>query len=311
MRLLFAGTPAAALPSLDALLRSGHDVVAVLTRPPARAGRGRRAAPSPVHLRADAAGIRVLTPDRPADPAFVAELRRLAVEACPVVAYGSLIPDDVLAVPRLGWVNLHFSLLPAWRGAAPVQRAVWAGDEITGATTFQLDAGLDTGPVLGTVTEPIRPRDTSGDLLGRLAVSGARLLVRTLDGLADGELVPLPQPADGVSLAPKVTVAEAEVEWSHPALAIDRQLRACTPFPGAWTRFRAERIKVGPVAPVDVAVAAKPLAPGELVVVAGAVAVGTGSGPVLLGQVQPAGRRPMPAEAWLRGARPQPGERLG
>ena len=308
MRLLFAGTPEVAVPSLEALLQSAHEVVAVLTRPPAGSGRGRAPAPSPVHRAAEAAGVEVLTPATPSDAGFLDRLTALAPDCCPIVAYGGLVPPAALAVPPAGWVNLHFSLLPAWRGAAPVQRAVWAGDDLTGATTFRLDAGLDTGPVLGTVTEEIGPTDTSGDLLGRLARSGAHLLVRTLDGIADGRVVAVPQPLDDVSYAPKVTVAEARVDWRHPALAVERQIRACTPAPGAWTTFRGDRVRLLPAG--HAAATDPPLAPGELRVARGEVLVGTGSSPLRLGQVQPSGRRAMAADAWLRGARPEPGERL-
>ena len=187
----------------------------------------------------------MLKPPRPSDPAFLARLAELAPDCCPVVAYGGLIPRAALDIPRFGWVNLHFSLLPAWRGAAPVQHAIRHGDDVTGATTFLLEEGLDTGPVFGVVTEPIRPTDTTGDLLERLAAAGARLLVATLDGIEDGELRPVPQSPDDVSLAPKVTVDDARVDWSVPALAVDRLVRACTPAPGAWTTFRGERLRLG------------------------------------------------------------------
>ena len=176
----------------------------MLTRPDARSGRGRKESRSPVAERADAAGIPVLQPRSPREPEFLEQLAALAVDCAPVVAYGALIPQAALDLPRHGWVNLHFSLLPAWRGAAPVQHAIMAGDEITGAATFRLEAGLDTGPVFGAVTEPIGPRDTAGDLLGRLAISGAALLVATLDGIEAGTLVAEPQPADGISLAPRI-----------------------------------------------------------------------------------------------------------
>jgi methionyl-tRNA formyltransferase len=224
-----------------------------------------------------------------------------------VVAYGALVPPAALDLPRHGWVNLHFSLLPAWRGAAPVQHAIMAGDEITGASTFRLEAGLDTGPVFGTVTEPIGPRDTAGDLLGRLAVSGAGLLVATLDGIAAGTLVAEPQPADGISLAPRIDPADAQVDWSLPALAVDRRVRGVTPAPGAWTTWRGERLRIGPVRPL----ADVELAPGEVSVSADGVLVGTGRGAVRLGDVQPAGKRMFPADDWARGARPAPGERVG
>ncbi len=312
LRLVFAGTPEAALPSLEALVGSRHDVVAVVTRPDAPTGRGRRLAPSPVRERAEAHGIPVLTPDRPRGEAFQRTLRDLGPDVCPVVAYGALLPGDVLAIPRVGWVNLHFSLLPAWRGAAPVQHAILAGDDVTGASTFLLDEGLDTGPVFGTMTEPIRPGDTSGDLLARLAEHGAGLLVATLDGIDDGTLVPAPQPTDGVSLAPKITVDDARVRWGDPALAVDRRIRACTPAPGAWTTFRGERLKVGPIGmPSARDLGDVALAPGELRSERHGVSVGTATGPVALGDVQPHGKRRMPATDWARGARLEAGERLG
>src|SRR5215469_92393 len=247
MRLVFAGTPQTAVPSLDALLASSHSVVAVLTRPDARAGRGRRLAASAVADRARDAGIEVLAPRRPSDPDFLARLREIAPDCCPVVAYGALVPDAALAVPRHGWVNLHFSLLPAWRGAAPVQHAILHGDQITGATTFRLVAELDAGPVFGVVTEPVKDTDTAGDLLGRLAAAGAELLAATLDGVESGELAARPQPADGVSLAPKLSRADARVSWKLPATAVDRLIRACTPAPGAWTTLADATLKLGPV----------------------------------------------------------------
>ncbi len=307
MRLLFAGTPEVALPSLSALLASSHEVVAVLTRPDAAAGRGRRLVPSPVAEVALAEGIEVLRPSRPRDPDFLTRLAELAPDAAPIVAYGGLIPPAALAVPPHGWVNLHFSLLPAWRGAAPVQHAIMAGDAVTGASTFRLEEGLDTGPVFGVVTEPIRPTDTAGDLLARLAESGAELLVRTLDGLAAGALAAVPQPGDGVSLAPKLTVEDARVVWGDPAMRVDRLVRGCTPAPGAWSTFRDERVKLGPVRP-DPAVA--DLAPGELRAAKQDVWVGTATHAVRLGDVQAQGKRMMPAGDWARGLRVQAGERL-
>src|SRR5690349_3341664 len=221
MKLVFAGTPDPAVPALRALLDSGrHEVVAVVTRPDAQAGRGRRVVRSPVGALADDHGIEVLTPARAGDPAFLARLTELAPDACPVVAYGALLPQAALDIPRLGWVNLHFSLLPAWRGAAPVQAAIRAGDEITGASTFRIVKELDAGPVYGVVTEAIGATDTAGGLLGRLAESGAKLLLSTMDGLADGSLVAREQPAEGVSYAPKVTVEDARVSFADPASAV-------------------------------------------------------------------------------------------
>jgi methionyl-tRNA formyltransferase len=280
----------------------------VLTRPDARAGRGRGVSRAPVAERADAAGIPVLQPRSPRDPEFLEELAGLDVDCVPVVAYGALVPQAALDVPRHGWVNLHFSLLPAWRGAAPVQHAVMAGDDITGASTFLLEAGLDTGPVYGTVTEPIGPRDTAGDLLGRLAVSGARLLVATLDGIEAGTVTPVPQPADGISLAPRIETADARVDWSLPAHVLDRRIRGVTPAPGAWTTWRGERLRLGPVEPLP---SSPGLSPGELSVDGTGVLVGTGHGAVRLHEVQPAGKRMVPAADWARGARPEAGEKVG
>ncbi|MCU1669999.1 MAG: fmt [Blastococcus sp.] len=283
-------------------------MVAVLTRPDAPAGRGRTVSRSPVAERADAAGIPVLQPRSPREPEFLEQLAGLAVDAAPVVAYGALVPPAALDLPRHGWVNLHFSLLPAWRGAAPVQHAIMAGDELTGAATFRLEAGLDTGRVYGMVTEPIGPRDTAGDLLGRLAVSGAGLLVATIDGIADGSLVAQPQPSDGVSLAPRIETADARVDWNLPGYVVDRRIRGVTPSPGAWTTWRGNRLRV---APVTLLLDGPLLEPGELMVESGDVFVGTGNGAVRLGRVQPAGKRMLDAADWARGARPAPGERVG
>jgi methionyl-tRNA formyltransferase len=301
VRLVFAGTPEPAVPSLRALLDSSrHEVVAVVTRPDAPSGRGRAVRRSPVGALADEAGVAVLTPDRPRDPAFLATLRELAPDCCPVVAYGALVPPAALDVPPHGWVNLHFSLLPAWRGAAPVQAALRHGDEITGATTFELEEGLDTGPVFGVVTEAIQADDTAGALLGRLATSGATLLLATLDGIADGTVTARPQPSEGVSLAPKVTVSDARVDWAVPPLPIDRLVRSVTPEPGAWTTFRDERLGMGPV---HAAADAPELKPGELHVEKRRVLVGTGGAALQLGEVRPVGKRAMSAPDWARGVR--------
>lgn len=301
MRLVFAGTPEVALPSLRRLIASPrHDVVAVLTRPDAVSGRRGKPTPSPVARLAHDEGIDVLKPDRPNSAEFVQQLAALSPDCCPVVAYGALLGEALLAIPPRGWVNLHFSLLPAWRGAAPVQAAIAAGDSVTGATTFQIERDLDSGPVYGVVTEAVRPDDTAGELLQRLSLSGAALLESTLDGIAEGTLVPVPQPADGVSIAPKITVESARVRWDLPAQAIERRIRAVTPNPGAWTMVGDVRLKVGPVTLDD---SAGPLEPGELRFNRHGVRVGTGSQPVLLGQVQPPGKKPMPAADWARGAR--------
>lgn len=301
MRLVFAGTPEPALASLRRLIESPrHDVVAVLTRPDAAAGRRGKPAPSPVAQLALDQGIPVLRPERPNSDEFVAELTELAPECCAVVAYGALLSERLLAVPRHGWVNLHFSLLPAWRGAAPVQAAIAAGDEVTGATTFQIEPALDSGPVYGVVTETVRPSDTAGDLLERLAVSGAALLESTMDGIADGALTAVPQPAEGITVAPKITVESARVRWELPAHVVDRRIRAVTPNPGAWTMIGDLRVKVGPVTVDDTA---DPLPPGVIQADRKAVRIGTGSHPVRLGLVQPPGKKPLNAADWARGAR--------
>lgn len=307
MRIVFAGTPAPALPSLQRLIDSPrHEVVAVLTRPDAAAGRRGKPAPSPVAQLAASAGIPVLRPARPNAAEFVAELSALEPQCCAVVAYGALLSAELLAVPAHGWVNLHFSLLPAWRGAAPVQAAIAAGDTVTGATTFEIEPALDSGPVYGVVTETIRADDTAGDLLDRLAVSGAALLEATIDGIAEGSLTAVPQPTDGVSLAPKVTVEDGRIRWDLPAHVIERRIRSLTPAPGAWTMIADLRVKVGPV---TVDSDGETLDPGVIEVDRTRVRVGTGSRPVLLGQIQPPGKKPMAAADWARGARLDAGVR--
>jgi methionyl-tRNA formyltransferase len=307
MRVVFAGTPEVALPSLRAVAASRHELVGVVTRPDAPAGRGRRLVASPVAQLAEEIGVPVLKPEHPRDPDFQQELRALAPDVCPVVAYGALLPQSALDIPAHGWVNLHFSLLPAWRGAAPVQRALWAGDEVTGATTFRIVKALDAGPTFGVVTERVRPDDTSGDLLARLAEAGAPLLVATLDGIETGEVEARPQPEEGVSLAPKITVEEAEVVWTEPSWAVDRRIRACTPAPGAWTTLDGERVKLGPARPDDAVEAA----PGEVVVSKNAVHVGTATHAVRLGEVKAFGKKQMAAADWARGVRLPAGTRFG
>jgi methionyl-tRNA formyltransferase len=326
MRLVFAGTPAAAVPSLDLLLKSRHTVAAVITRPDAKAGRGLKVEQSPIAQRAAEAGIEILQPARMADEEFLSRLRQIEPDCCPVTAYGALIPQVALDIPARGWVNLHFSVLPAWRGAAPVQHAIWHGDDITGATTFQIVRALDAGPVFGVLTEAIRPVDTAGDLLDRLSIAGAELLVATLDGIESGELEAREQPADGISLAPKVSAADGQVNWHSPAVAIDRQIRACTPEPGAWTLLDGTRVKLWPVtlgstgadsvAAASIADGSGPstslpvppggtvrLAPGELRVQRDRILAGTTTTPVELTEVQADGKRRMRAADWVRGLR--------
>lgn len=299
MRVVFAGTPEPAVPSLQRLLESErHEVIAVVTRPDAAAGRGRKTARSPVGQLADEHGIPVYTPAKPSDPDFVSQLTELAPDVCPVVAYGALLPQPVLDIPRFGWINLHFSLLPAWRGAAPVQAAIAAGDEITGASTFLLDAGMDTGPVLGVVTERVRATDTTGDLLTRLASSGADLLAATLDAIEDGTASAHPQPEDGISYASKVSVDAARIDWTRSAAFVDRHIRSVTPAPGAWTTIGELRVKIAPVQ-----ISEETLAPGRIEVRKSGVHVGTGTTAVVLGDVQPQGKKLMKALDWARGAR--------
>lgn len=300
MRILFAGTPDVAIPSLDALVGSEHDVVAVLTRPDARAGRGRATHRSPVGVRADALGIPVLTPSRLRDEQALDELRALDLDACAVVAYGGLIPPAALQIPRHGWVNLHFSLLPRWRGAAPVQHAIAAGDRMTGVSTFLIEAGLDTGPVYRIVESPLGSAETSGDVLGRLAISGAPVLLQTLDDIAAGSAVATAQATDGVTQAPRITVAGAQVDFTEPAAHVDRSIRATTPDPGAWCVIDGIRVKIGPVA---VAPDQAPLAPGAIRVTKHEVYVGTADHPVRLGHVQPQGKKVMLAADFARGRR--------
>ena len=307
MRVVFAGTPEVAVPALEAVVASRHELVGVVTRPDAPSGRGRKLVASPVAQRAEELGVPVLKPEHPRDPDFQAALAGLRPDACPVVAYGALLPQSALDLVPHGWINLHFSVLPSWRGAAPVQHALWAGDEVTGATTFRIVKALDAGPVFGIMTERIRPDDTAGDLLERLAEGGAGLLVQTLDGIEDGTLEAREQQEDGVSFAPKIQVEDARVDWTGPAVAIDRQVRACTPAPGAWSTFEGDRIKIGPVALTD----GPALEPGVLEVTKSAVLVGTATTPVRLGDVKAFGKKQMSAADWARGVRLESGVRFG
>ena len=307
MRLVVAGTPEVALPSLEALVASEHEVAAVVTRPDAPAGRGKKLAPSPVAQRAAELGLEVLKPERPRDPDFIERLTAIAPDCCPVIAYGALIPQQVLEIPRLGWANLHFSLLPRWRGAASVQRAIMAGDTETGACVFRLVPELDAGDVYASLRTEIGDQETAGDLLGRLAVDGAGLLVRVMDELAAGTAIAEPQPTAGITLAPKLTVAEAEVDWVESDALIDHQIRGCTPAPGAWSTFRGERFKILSARPAG----GSPLPPGQLEVAKKWVQVGTGGRPLELLEVQAFGKKAMRATDWARGANLTPGETLG
>lgn len=303
MRLLFSGTPVVAAHSLSYLLENtGHEVVAVLTRPDAPQGRSKRPVPSPVAQLAEERGIEILRPARAGDPDFLARLRELAPEACPVVAYGGLLPQPVLDVPTHGWLNVHYSLLPRWRGAAPVQRAILAGDTVTGVTVFRLVAAMDAGPVFTSQQVDIDPEETAGDLLERLMPLGARLLAETLDQLAAGTATATGQPDSGVTLAPKLTVAEAAVDWHRPATELARLVRACNPSPMAWTRHAGERFRLLRVEAADA-----DLPPGAILAGRREVLAGTGAGALRLLEVQPQGRRAMPATAWANGLHGEPG----
>lgn len=312
MHLIFAGTPDVAVPALRALHASEHEVVAVLTRADARKGRGRQLVPSPVRVAAEELGIPVIT-DRPRDAGFSETIAQFDADVAAVVAYGEILPPHVLSLVPHGWINLHFSLLPSWRGAAPVQRAIMSGDTITGAATFRIEEGLDTGPIYGTMTEEIRPRDTSGVLLDRLAHAGSGLLVATMDAIADGSITPVEQVRDGVSHAAKITVAECEIDWTRPAHIVDRVVRGVTPAPGAWTTLPdGTRLGIGQFLSFPHgAVVPEALAPGQLEVTKKHVFVGTGAGPVLLGDVTPLGKKTMNAADWARGARLEPDTVLG
>ncbi len=292
MRIAFAGTPLAAVPTLTALLASEHDVAFVVTRPDAPAGRGRTLMASPVAEAAGVSGVPVLK------TAHLSEHKAkfADVDCVIVVAFGAMVPRDLLTVPKHGWINVHFSLLPQWRGAAPVQYALLSGDEFTGVTTFQIDEGLDTGPVLAYLTTPIQPSETASELLDRLSIEGAQLALATLSGISNGSILPLHQPIDGISHAPKITVSDARVRWNEPALAIERRIRAVTKEPGAWTMFGETRIKLNPV---SVSPHVSDLAPGVVELRDGEVLVGTGSHAVALSEVHEAGRNITPAKVWL------------
>lgn len=296
MKLVFAGTPEVALPPLEALLASEHEVVAVVTRPDAPSGRGRRLTPSPVGQRAEELGIEVLKPAKPSDKDFKARLKALAPDACPVVAYGGLLPQSVLDIPRLGWVNLHFSLLPRWRGAAPVQRAIMAGDEEIGTACFRIVKELDAGDVYRMESQPM-PDATAGEVLAHLAESGAEQLLDAVNAMGAGEQ-PVPQPREGITLAPKITVDEARLDFTRDARALRNRIMACSPDPGAWCELDGQRFKIYRAAVADDDVA---LAMGELLLQKNGVLLGTGDGLLELQEVQAAGKKRMNAADWARG----------
>jgi methionyl-tRNA formyltransferase len=302
MRLIFMGTPDFAVPALEALVTAGHEVAAVYTRAPRPAGRGQADRPSPVQVRAEALGLPVRCPRSLKTPEAQAGFAELAADAAVVVAYGLILPRPVLDAPRLGCLNIHASLLPRWRGAAPIHRAVMAGDAETGICIMRMDEGLDTGPVYLRAAVPIAAQDTTGDLHDRLAVLGAQLVVEALDRLP--WLKPEPQPAEGATYAAKIDKAEARVDWTRPAAEIDRQIRGLSPFPGAWTEVSGERVKLLASCCAD-----GQGAPGA--VLDGALTVACGTGAVRLLRLQRAGRGAQDAAEFLRGFDVPPGTRLG
>ena len=312
LAVVYAGTPEFAVPALEAIVAAGHRVRAVYTQPDRPAGRGRELSAPPVKRRALELGLPVLQPATLADPAAVAALQALAPDVIVVAAYGLLLPPQVLAVPRLGCVNIHASLLPRWRGAAPIQRALLAGDEVTGVSIMRLEAGLDTGPVYAIERVPVGPRDTAVLLTTRLAAVGARALVATLAALEHGRPVPVAQPAQGVCYARKLAKQEAPIDWTQSAVAIDRQVRAFVPWPVAEARFRGTQLRVHAAEPVAGAAGAPP----GTIVVAGAagIEVATGQGRLRLVGVQLAGRTVVTAAEFASGAAqrgPLVGECLG
>jgi methionyl-tRNA formyltransferase len=310
LRIVFAGTPDFAVPPLDALHAAGHRLVAAYTQPDRPAGRGQALASSPVKQRALQLGIAVEQPASLKSDAAVARLRELAPDLLVVVAYGLILPQAVLDVPRHGCWNIHASLLPRWRGAAPIQRAILAGDEATGITIMQMDAGLDTGPMLLTRRTPIGPREHGGSLHDRLAGLGAEAIVAAIAGWQAGRIAPQPQPGDGATYAAKIRKEEARIDWAQPALAIDRQVRAFNPWPVAETTWAGRQLRVwqaepDPVEPKD------GTSPGAVLEsAAGRLVVATGAGALRLTQVQLAGKRAMPAAEFLN-AHPLAGARLG
>ena len=301
MRVVFMGTPEFSVPVLEALVDAGHEIAAVYCQPPRKAGRGQNLRPSPVQARAQAMGLEVRHPVRLRDPADQADFAALGADVAVVVAYGLILPQAVLDAPARGCLNIHASLLPRWRGAAPIQRAIMAGDAETGVCIMQMEAGLDTGPVLLRRATPIAAEETAGDLHDRLRVLGARAIVEALARLDD--LVPEAQPEHGVTYAEKIDKAEARVDWTAPAAQIDRKIRGLSPFPGAWTEVAGKRVKL-----LRSRVAEGTGVPGTVL---DGFTIAAGDGAVEIVQVQPEGKGPMFTQDWLRGARIAPGDRVG
>ena len=308
LRIVYAGTPDFAVPALDALRAAGHDIVAVYTQPDRPAGRGQAVTASPVRQRASALGLPVEQPATLRSDEAIARLRAHAADLMVVAAYGLILPPAVLEAPRLGCWNIHASLLPRWRGAAPIQRSILAGDAGTGITIMQMDAGLDTGPMLLVRPRPIGAREDAGTLHDRLAALGAEAIVTAIDEWRAGRLVPVPQPAAGATYAPKIRKEEARIDWTAPAPAIDRLVRAFNPWPVAETRWQDRQLRVWAAEPVATAAGAEP---GQVVETArGRIVVAAGEGALSLRRVQLAGRRAMTAADFLN-AHALAGARLG
>ncbi|NVJ97345.1 MAG: methionyl-tRNA formyltransferase [Alphaproteobacteria bacterium] len=304
MRIAFMGTPDFALPTLQALVSSGHDVVAVYSQPPAPAGRGKKERKSPVHMWADDAGIPVYTPKSMKDPAEQAAFSALDLDVAVVVAYGQILPQTVLDAPRYGCVNVHASLLPRWRGAAPIHRAVMAGDKETGVCIMQMEAGLDTGPVLARAKTEIAAEDTTLSLHDRLAAMGGGLIVDAIEQLAAGSLSPEVQADEGVTYAHKIDKAEARIDWTESSTDVDRKIRGLFPFPGAWTGLNGERIKL-----LGGTLENGEGAPGELL--DDELLVACGEGAYRISRAQRAGKGAMNREDFLRGFPVPHGSRFG
>ena len=305
MKTVFFGTPGWAVPSLEALVASGAEVAAVVTNPDRPAGRGMKLQPSPVKRAALAAGLDVLQPASARDPELSAALARIRPDVAVVVAYGRILPGALLAIPRKGFVNVHFSLLPAYRGAAPVQRALMDGVAVTGVSIMVLTEGMDEGPVLATADTAVDPDETAGEVGERLAAIGARLLIDVLSDYVAGALEPVPQDDGRATYAPKVTPEEARLQWTEPALAVANKVRALNPVPGAWTTLGGERVKLWRVR----AAPRTDLRPGEMLV-ADALYAGAGDGAVTIEEAQVAGKKRMSGIEMARGLRPAPGTRF-
>lgn len=299
MRIAFAGTPEVAIPTLKALLDSAHEVALVISQPAAPRGRNKKIVPSPVAQFASLNNLELITPTSINDAETIEILKSKNIDIAVVVAYGQILKSEALRVFKGGWINAHFSLLPAWRGAAPVQLAIIHGDEVTGVTTFRLEEGMDTGPIFGQVATSIRPEETAGELLERLADLGADLVVKTLDAIADNRAIAVAQSLENVSIAPKLKASDGQIDWSSPALAISRKIRGFAPNPGAWTLLGDLRVELGDVEIED----SQTLKPGEISILKDFVRVGTGSTDIKLLQVKPAGRGWMDSGAWARGLR--------